>query len=382
MLQQDRTPAGRSGRAVLAQVAVVAAFVVVYFGVRGRTAGDADQARRNALRVMRWEQLLGLDVEHAVQAPLRGSPALTTVVNWVYVWGHWPVIVATLWWLLARHPATFAVTRDALLLSGALGMLAFALFPVMPPRLADLGLVDTVTQHSQSYRVLQPSAFVNPYAAMPSLHMGWDLLVGIALVAAAGRFWVRVLGVLLPSAMGWAVVASANHYVLDAVVGAVLVLACRALASRRQAAGRALRATTARRSSAAETAPSTAPPAAPVPAASSNIAGAPHVTSGVVTPAKRTRIVDLHAATDSRTQWPSRTAPRRSAMACTAPRTPPITTPSPAASVSTATRAGPSPSSLARARRPIAHPPTATTTVKTTKRRRASMSSRSPRPLT
>ena len=96
MLQQDRTPGTRSWRAVLAQVAVVACFVVLYFGVRGRTVGDADWARRNALRVVQWEQLLGLDVERAVQAPLRDSPTLTTVVNWIYVWGHWPVIVATL----------------------------------------------------------------------------------------------------------------------------------------------------------------------------------------------------------------------------------------------------------------------------------------------
>ncbi|HEX7188021.1 MAG TPA: phosphatase PAP2 family protein [Actinomycetes bacterium] len=327
MLHKDRNPGTRSGLAVLAQVALVTSFVVLYFGVRGRTAGDADQARRNALRLVRWEQLLGFDVERAIQAPLRGSPALTTVVNWVYVWGHWPVIVATLWWLLARHPATFAVTRDALLLSGAVGMLVFALFPVMPPRLADLGLVDTVTQHSQSYRVLQPSAFVNPYAAMPSLHMGWDLLVGIALVVAARRWWVRALGILLPAAMAWAVVASANHYVLDAVVGAVLVLVCRRLASWRQTSGRARPVTTARRSRAAETAPSTAPAAAPAPAAGSSTAGVPHDASGVLAPAKSNTIVGVQAATDSRTQLPGRTAVRRSATACAAPRTPPITRP-------------------------------------------------------
>ena len=97
-----------------------------------------------------------------------------------------------------------------MLLSGAIGMVIFALWPVAPPRLADLGLVDTVTEYSRSYRVLQPPAFTNQYAAMPSLHMGWDLLIGLAIIVAASRLWVRVIGGLLPVLMGWAVVATAE----------------------------------------------------------------------------------------------------------------------------------------------------------------------------
>jgi len=215
---------GRDWRAVPRELAVVSGGAVVYFGVRGLTEGNVAAANGNAGRLVDVEEALGIDVEKAVQEPVASSDTFTTVVNWIYIWGHWPVIIATLLWLVLSHPAVYARTRNAMLLSGAVGMVVFALWPVAPPRLADLGLVDTVTEYSRSYRVLQPPGFTNQYAAMPSLHVGWDLLIGLAIVVAAGRLWVRTIGVLLPMLMGWAVVASANHFVLDAVAGVVLVL--------------------------------------------------------------------------------------------------------------------------------------------------------------
>jgi len=212
---------------------VVGGGAVLYFGVRGLTEGDVAAANRHARQLVELEQALGIHAEEAVQEPVARSDTLTAVMNWIYIWGHWPVIIATLLWLLLSHPTVYARTRDAMLLSGAVGMVVFALWPVAPPRLADLGLVDTVTEYSRSYRVLQPPAFTNQYAAMPSLHVGWDLLIGLAIVVAASRLWVRVIGGLLPMLMGWAVVATANHFVLDAVVGVLLVLVSLWLVTRR-----------------------------------------------------------------------------------------------------------------------------------------------------
>jgi len=212
---------------------VVGGGAVLYFGVRGLTEGDVAAANRHARQLVELEQALGIHAEEAVQEPVARSDTLTAVMNWIYIWGHWPVIIATLLWLLLSHPTVYARTRDAMLLSGAVGMVIFALWPVAPPRLADLGLVDTVTEYSRSYRVLQPPAFTNQYAAMPSLHVGWDLLIGLAIVVAASRLWVRVIGGLLPMLMGWAVVATANHFVLDAAVGVLLVLVSLRLVTRR-----------------------------------------------------------------------------------------------------------------------------------------------------
>ena len=227
------SPRRHDWRAVPRELAVVGGGAVVYFGVRGLTEGNLAASNRHAGQLVDIEQALGIDVEEAVQEPVARSDTFTAVMNWIYIWGHWPVIIATLLWLVLSHPAVYARTRNAMLLSGAIGMVMFAMWPVAPPRLANLGLVDTVTEYSHSYRVLQPPAFTNQYAAMPSLHMGWDLLIGLAIIVAASRLWVRVVGGLLPVLMGWAVVATANHFVLDAVVGVLLVLVSLWLVTRR-----------------------------------------------------------------------------------------------------------------------------------------------------
>lgn len=210
---------------VLGQAALVGLLVCVYFGVRGLTVGSASDAVANAGRVLDLEDHLHIDVEGSLQALITGSGALSTVANWIYIWGHWPVIIATMVWLATRHSDVFLRLRDAMMLSGAVGMVIFATFPVAPPRLADAGMIDTISERSHAYRVLQPPAFVNQYAAMPSLHAGWDLLVGIAIVTAASSLALKIIGYAMPILMSMAVVLTANHYILDVIVGISLALA-------------------------------------------------------------------------------------------------------------------------------------------------------------
>ena len=215
----------RTGLAwLLEQAALVLLGVLVYFGVRGATVGSTGAALDHAEDIVSLEKVLGIHIEAAVQAPVNESATLEALANWVYIWGHWPVIIVTLVWLALRHSAVFLRMRDAMMISGALGMVVFVTYPVAPPRLADLGMVDTITASSESYRVLQPPAFVNQYAAMPSLHSGWDLLVGIAIVTATSSVVLRAIGVAMPVLMALAVVFTANHYLLDVVAGVALVL--------------------------------------------------------------------------------------------------------------------------------------------------------------
>ena len=206
------------------QVVLVALGIVVYFGVRGQTAASPEVARANAYDIVRLERRLGIQIEGWLQVPVNSSATLEAVANWIYIWGHWPVIIATLVWLVSRHRLVFTRLRDAMMISGGIGMLIFAVYPVMPPRLLELGLVDTVTESSEAYRVLQPPLFTNQYAAMPSLHSGWDLLVGMSIVAAASSVWLRAVGFIQPMLMARAVVFTANHYILDVVAGIALVL--------------------------------------------------------------------------------------------------------------------------------------------------------------
>jgi hypothetical protein len=243
LMTQVSKPVGLARlRWVLGQVLVVAVGILVYFRIRGITDASVDVAHAHADEVVSLERWLGINVESAVQAPVAASQTLATAANWVYVWGHWPVILATMVWLVWQHRDEFRRLRDGMLVSGFLGMAVFVSYPVAPPRLVDLGLVDTVTKSSEAYRYLQPPGFVNQYAAMPSLHAGWDLLVGLAIFSAAATVGFRLVGVLMPILMVWAVVATANHYVLDVVAGIVLVLIGHAVAlllERRRARKRA-----------------------------------------------------------------------------------------------------------------------------------------------
>jgi membrane-associated phospholipid phosphatase len=209
---------------VLGQAALVSLGVFVYFRVRGLTEGSEDVAVTHARDIAALERRLGIAIEADVQAPVAASDLGEAFVNWVYIWGHWPVIIVTMGVLAVYRRDVFRRLRDGMLVSGAIGLFIFAYYPVAPPRLVHDGLVDTVTQSSRSYRVLQPPAFVNQYAAMPSLHSGWDLLIGIAIFTAATTTWLKVVGVLLPLAMMFAVVATANHYVVDVVAGIALAL--------------------------------------------------------------------------------------------------------------------------------------------------------------
>ena len=206
------------------QAVLVAAAAFCYFGVRDLTEGAASTATTNAHSLVNLERTLGINWERSVQSQVIGNDRIVTAANWMYIYGHWPVIIATLTWLFVRHPPDFYLLRNAMFISGAIGLVIFVLFPVAPPRLGILDIVNTVTQRSHSYRTLQPPGLVNRYAALPSLHFGWNLLVGIVVWRVSRAPVVRMLAVLMVAAMGMAVIVTANHYVLDVVAGAAVAL--------------------------------------------------------------------------------------------------------------------------------------------------------------
>jgi len=206
------------------ELALIVGAWLGYFGVRAISEGSTASAERHAGSLYRVERSLGLAWEHSLQRLVLPHDVLVDAANWIYIWGHWPVIAVTALWLYRSRPDGYLTLRDAMFLSGGIGVGLFLLFPVAPPRLVDLGLVDSVLARSHAYRALQPPSLTNAYAAFPSLHFGWDLLVGIALVTYARRPVVRLVGVLLPIAMAFAVIATANHYVIDVIAGGVLAV--------------------------------------------------------------------------------------------------------------------------------------------------------------
>jgi membrane-associated phospholipid phosphatase len=229
---RDRPPRRHAGRR---ELALFAAAYLTYFGVRAITEGRAPTAFDNAEALIRVERGLGIGWERAVQTAVVGSHGLMEAANAIYIYGHWPVLIVTgvLLFLTRRHH--YYTLRNACLLTGLFGLAIFALFPVAPPRLTDMPVVDTVTRGSPGYRQLLPPSLVNEYAAMPSFHAGWNLLVGIVVFRATRQWLLRGFALLMPLAMAFAVVATANHFVIDVVAGTLMVLTALALLDARAA---------------------------------------------------------------------------------------------------------------------------------------------------
>jgi PAP2 superfamily len=204
------------------QLGLILGAALAYFGVRGLTEGNETAAVSHGESVLRIERALRLDIEAAVQNAVLHHGWLVNAANWVYIWGHWPVITITLVWLYRRHRDSFLLLRNAMFVSGLIGLVIFMSFPVAPPRLMPNGFTDTVTELSNSYRVLQPPSLINKFAALPSLHVGWNLLIGLIASRHIRPRVGRLLVLFSPAVMASAVVLTANHYVVDALAGSAV----------------------------------------------------------------------------------------------------------------------------------------------------------------
>ena len=107
-----------------------------YFGVRALTEGKVSDAIDNAIELVHFERKLDLNWEDAVQGVVLGEHALVDAVNAMYIWGHWPVLIVGGFLLFHLGQGEYRRLRTVILLSGGLGLVIFAAFPVAPPRLA------------------------------------------------------------------------------------------------------------------------------------------------------------------------------------------------------------------------------------------------------
>jgi hypothetical protein len=215
---------------LLRELLLVVGLFVVYKAGRLLATGRTDEAFANARRVWGWERSLRLPGEGAVQATLLHSDTLVHIANTYYATVHFPATVAFLVWLYLRRPAHYVWARRVLALVTAAALVGHLAFPLAPPRLlAEAGLVDTGQVYGPTVYGAHPAAdaLANQFAAMPSLHFGWALMVAIGLIAAT-RSRLRALWLLHPLLTLLVIVGTANHYWLDAIVATALL--CVALA--------------------------------------------------------------------------------------------------------------------------------------------------------
>lgn len=193
-----------------------------------------------AIDLINLESRLGIFWEADLQRWALSWGWLVDALNAVYLWGHLPVIGAVALWLYLRHRPQYLLMRNAFLISGAIGLVVYFLYPVAPPRLMPAwGFVDTITQQYGLERPGTPSVFINDYAAVPSLHFGWNLLAAAVAWFAAAHLAIRAFAVLMPLATLASIIFTANHFFLDALAGVLAVaigiavaLAVRGLATR------------------------------------------------------------------------------------------------------------------------------------------------------
>jgi hypothetical protein len=164
-------------------------------------------------------------VERDFQSLFVNNSLLTLFVNAMYTICYYPALVLFAVWAFRLHRRQYYMVRNVFVVSACIAFLCFALFPTAPPRmLYDLGFIDTMAkQGTGEYSSSAMRDLANPYAAMPSLHFGWTLLIGVATVYIARPRWLKMVGVLVPLFMFVAIVATGNHFILDAMAGAVVV---------------------------------------------------------------------------------------------------------------------------------------------------------------
>ncbi|MFJ2609058.1 phosphatase PAP2 family protein [Streptomyces sp. NPDC087425] len=206
------------------ELLLVAGLFLVYKFGRLLATEHTGEAFRNAHRVWDLERTLRLPGEGAVQSLLLHGDGLAQLANTYYATVHFPATVAFLVWLYLRRPAHYRWARRVLAALTGAALVLHLTFPLAPPRmLAATGLIDTAKVYGPSvYGPPQTDHLSNQFAAMPSLHFGWALMVAIGLIVAT-RSRLRWLWLLHPLLTLLVIVGTANHYWLDALAATALL---------------------------------------------------------------------------------------------------------------------------------------------------------------
>jgi hypothetical protein len=209
------------------EILLIAVSYWTYSLIRNAVPEQRTEALRNADWIWRLEHHLGIAVEESVNHAVNAATWLIVGMNYYYATLHFVVTLGVLVWLFRNHPGRYAATRLVLFATTGVALVGYYLFPLAPPRLMNgTHFIDTVMVHQTwgSMASGDLKNMSNQYAAMPSMHIGWSLWCGLTIFALATVPWVRVLALLYPAATLVVIVATANHFWLDAV-GGVLCLA-------------------------------------------------------------------------------------------------------------------------------------------------------------
>ncbi|TVL90010.1 bifunctional glycosyltransferase 87/phosphatase PAP2 family protein [Streptomyces sp. SAJ15] len=198
----------------------------VYSYIRGSAPDRRSLAEEHGRQIFALESRLRIDIEHWFNQIVADAPWLRDGMGWYYAKLHFFVPLTLLAWLYLVRPVAYRWARAPLGFATLFALIGFWLYPLAPPRLMPgLGFIDT-THGPQDLANPDFGALTklsNQYAAIPSLHVGWSLWSGVVIAMVAPKLWIKLVGLMYPVLTTVVVVGTANHYLLDAVGGAVVV---------------------------------------------------------------------------------------------------------------------------------------------------------------
>ena len=207
------------------ELLIVVGAYFLYMYTRALLFDDIEaSALANASTIIALEESLGFFWEPDWQAwAIASAKTVVVFFNWAYIFTFWLIILTAALILYAGNRTRYIYYRNVVLLSFVLALLGFMVFPLAPPRMMAAHFVDTINAFGPAFYASREFAnYYNPYAAMPSLHFSWTVMFGIVFLR-SGNKWVRVLGVLYPAVTLLAITITANHYLVDAIGGGILI---------------------------------------------------------------------------------------------------------------------------------------------------------------
>jgi hypothetical protein len=213
----------RGARDLLWQILLFCGAYWVYRLVRGQVFEQSAAAFEHARDIIGAERALGLFFERDLQMWAMGTGWIDDVGAWMYINTHFVVTTCTLAFIYVFRNEHFYFVRNMFMVAMGLALIGYVVFPTAPPRmLPEFGFVDSVSDFTGVSSDASVNALFNPYAAVPSMHVGFAIMLAVPMVRMARRTWVRALWVAYAPLVTLVVVVTANHWVLDAVAGAAV----------------------------------------------------------------------------------------------------------------------------------------------------------------
>ena len=208
------------------EVSLFALALLIYQASRALVMGQPSTAFENAAGIINFEKSSGIFVETSIQGWVLAHIEIAEILNYFYLYAHWTITPLFFIWLYKRRRRVYPYVRNAFFAANGIALIVYMVYPVAPPRLTGArdGFVDTL--HKVSDVDLHGGVFAgwfNPHAAVPSMHFGYALMIGMVGLVLLRSWPLRLIALAYPALVFLTITGTANHYVLDSVAGGLVV---------------------------------------------------------------------------------------------------------------------------------------------------------------